>query len=39
MQIVSILKSPLRSINSLISWIKEEMGNFDAPTQKYFFIN
>jgi signal transduction histidine kinase len=37
-QIVSHdLKSPLRSINSLISWIKEEnIGNFDAPTQNIF---
>jgi light-regulated signal transduction histidine kinase (bacteriophytochrome) len=36
-QIVSHdLKSPLRSINSLISWIKEECSNFDAPTQNIF---
>jgi PAS domain S-box-containing protein len=39
-QIVSHdLKSPLRSINSLITWIKEEnVDNFDAPTQKYFSL-
>jgi hypothetical protein len=30
------LKSPLRSINSLISWIKENIDNFDAPTQNIF---
>lgn len=37
-QIVSHdLKSPLRSINSLIAWIKEENDeSFDAQTQKYF---
>jgi PAS domain S-box-containing protein len=39
-QIVSHdLKSPLRSINSLITWIKEEnVGKFDATTQKYFSL-
>nr|WP_314839073.1 PAS domain S-box protein [uncultured Flavobacterium sp.] len=39
-QIVSHdLKSPLRSINSLITWIKEEnVDRFDAPTQKYFSL-
>ena len=37
-QIVSHdLKSPLRSINSLIAWIKEENeASFDDQTQKYF---
>ena len=31
------LKSPLRSINSLIAWIKEENeASFDDQTQKYF---
>ncbi|MBB1192629.1 hypothetical protein DNC80_02970 [Flavobacterium sp. SOK18b] len=39
-QIVSHdLKSPLRSINSLISWIKEEnVNNFEAQTQNYFSL-
>ena len=39
-QIVSHdLKSPLRSINSLISWIKEENEkNFDPQTVKYFSL-
>ena len=39
-QIVSHdLKSPLRSINSLITWIKEEnIDSFDAQTQKYFSL-
>lgn len=39
-QIVSHdLKSPLRSINSLISWIKEENENsFDEQTIKYFSL-
>ncbi|WP_418262010.1 PAS domain S-box protein [Flavobacterium faecale] len=39
-QIVSHdLKSPLRSINSLISWIKEEnLENFDEQTMKYFSL-
>lgn len=39
-QIVSHdLKSPLRSINSLISWIKEEnSATFDEQTQKYFSL-
>ncbi|OCB78476.1 PAS domain S-box protein [Flavobacterium crassostreae] len=39
-QIVSHdLKSPLRSINSLISWIKEENEtNFEAQTIKYFSL-
>ncbi|WPR72524.1 PAS domain S-box protein [Flavobacterium sp. NG2] len=39
-QIVSHdLKSPLRSMNSIISWIKEENeNNFDAQTVKYFSL-
>lgn len=39
-QIVSHdLKSPLRSINSLISWIKEENENgFEEQTMKYFAL-
>ncbi|WP_339920495.1 PAS domain-containing protein [uncultured Flavobacterium sp.] len=39
-QIVSHdLKSPLRSINSLISWIKEENeGGFEEQTMKYFSL-
>lgn len=39
-QIVSHdLKSPLRSINSLISWIKEEnSATFDEQTTKYFSL-
>jgi light-regulated signal transduction histidine kinase (bacteriophytochrome) len=39
-QIVSHdLKSPLRSMNSLISWIKEENeGGFEEQTMKYFSL-